>query len=73
MEKEFVNLEINKNQNNLIKLELDNVDDIDQPMCGEEEKDDIKPCIKKITNKKICYKCKEKNSKYFNRGEFVCQ
>lgn len=71
MDKEFVNLKINKNTNALIKIELDNVDDLDL-VCGD-EKDEIKPCIKKIANKSTCYKCKVNNSKYFNRGEFVCQ
>jgi hypothetical protein len=75
-EKEFINLEINKNKINNVIL-LDNTDDlegdnIDNP-CGENAMDEIKPKLKKVVNKSICYKCKKNKSNYFNRNEFVCR
>jgi len=76
MEKEFINLEINKNKINHI-IKLDNTDDLDgdnlDNQCGAEDVDEIKPKIKKIINKSICNKCKKNKSIYFNRNEFVCK
>ena len=76
MEKQFINLEINKNKMNQI-IKLDNTDDLEEDNmdnpCGAEEIDEIKPKIKKIINKGICNKCKKNKSNYFNRNEFVCK
>ena len=75
-EKEFIKLEINKNSITDI-IKLDNTDDLDGDAddnpCGESGYDSIKPKIKKIVNKLICYKCKKNKSNYFNRTEFVCK
>jgi hypothetical protein len=76
-EKEFINLEIKKNKlNDIIKIE--NSDDLDNDLeenpCGETDvPETIKPNIKKIINKSICYKCKVKNSNYLNRNEYICR
>ena len=75
-EKEFINLEIKKTSiSDIIKLE--NTDDLDgdpnDNPCGDTGYDSIKPKIKKIINKKICYKCKKNISNYFNRNEFICK
>lgn len=62
--------EFNKTNNDpVVKLEVQ--DDLDEPSCGVE--DIIKPNMKKIINKLICYKCKSNTSSYFNRSEYVCK
>jgi hypothetical protein len=75
-EKEFINLEINKNKINEI-IKLDNTDDLDKDnldnQCGGDGMDEIKPKIKKVINKSQCYKCKKNKSNYFNRNEYVCR
>ena len=58
-------------------IKLDNTDDLDgdnfDNPCGESGNDSIKPKIKKVFNKLMCYKCKKNKSNYFNRNEFVCK
>jgi hypothetical protein len=70
---ENVNMEIKKNNGSLI-IKIENTDDLDnENPCGIEEDAIIKPILKKILNKNICYKCKINKSNYFNRNEFVCR
>jgi hypothetical protein len=76
-EKEFVEFQINNSNNNLNNvIKLENIDEIDHDLgdnfCNVQE-NDVKPIIKKIVNKNICYKCKENKSNYFNRGEYICK
>lgn len=76
LNQDFINMKIEKQQNPLatIKLDSNDQDDIDENVCGQENGlDTIQPKIKKIINKKICYKCKVNKSNYLNRTEFICK
>jgi hypothetical protein len=66
MEKEFINLSINRE--NVIKI--DNDDD-DEPTCGRPEPKPVKQKV--IPDKRICYKCKINKSNFLNRNEYICR
>jgi hypothetical protein len=67
MEKEFINLNIGKQ--NVIKIDND---DEDEPTCGG--KTEVKPVKQRyIPDKTICYKCKVNKSNFFNRNEYICR
>ena len=67
MEKEFINLNIGKQ--NVIKI--DDYDDTEENTCGQEKNTIIKHV--KILNKMVCYKCKINSSKFYNRNEYICE
>jgi tRNA(Ile)-lysidine synthase TilS/MesJ len=76
LNQDFINMKVEKQQNPLATIKLDNndQDDIDENVCGQDnELETIQPKIKKIINKKICYKCKTNKSNYLNRTEFICK
>ena len=67
MEKEFINLTVGKQD----EIKIEDEDDAEEIICGGEKIPERKKT--KVTDKKICYKCKINSSKYFNRSEFICE
>jgi tRNA(Ile)-lysidine synthase TilS/MesJ len=76
LEKEFIKMEISKEPKDtlpVIKLDHDDTDMNFGCSAMENTEDlEIKPKIKKIINKAICYKCKINKSQFLNRTEFIC-
>lgn len=77
--KEFIKMEITKESKDLISnlpvIKLDHDENDMNYGCSAmdyNEEAEIKPKIKKIINRAICYKCKINKSQFLNRTEFIC-
>jgi hypothetical protein len=77
MEKEFINLEVNKDK--IIKLEIEDDQNEEPLQCGGEEEMEKEIISKEVKLKKsqpsklICYKCKKEKSNFLNRSEYICK